>query len=459
MTNDVNQLQLAVAMLIRLVVRAPFLVIGSLVASFIINYKVGFIFLALIVLISIILYVIIRTSSVKYTKVQNKLDDLSVVTSENLKGSREVRGFAMQDKEEKRFAIYANEYQKEAISIARISSLLNPLTSIVTNFAIIAILYFGGKLVSIGELTQGEVIALVNYMNQILLALIVVSNLVVIFTKAFASLKRCDKLLALETSIKDGELNVEFSEENVIKFDNVTFAYGDLTKPALENLNFIIKNHSTVGIIGSTGSGKSTIVQLIERFYDPTEGTVELNGKDLKEYSQESLRKSIGMVHQKAILFKGTIRSNLLMANPNASEEEMLVALKTSEAIDFVNDKGGLDAEVEENGRNFSGGQKQRLNIAIALVKQPKLLILDDSTSALDYITDAKVRKAIKEYSKNMTSIIISQRASSIKDADEIIVLDDGKIQGIGTHHQLLENCPIYQAICASQENRGEQNA
>ena len=428
MTNDVNQLQLAVAMLIRLVVRAPFLVIGSLVASFIINYKVGFIFLALIVLISIILYVIIRTSSVKYTKVQNKLDDLSVVTSENLKGSREVRGFAMQDKEEKRFAIYANEYQKEAISIARISSLLNPLTSIVTNFAIIAILYFG--------------------------ALIVVSNLVVIFTKAFASLKRCDKLLALETSIKDGELNVEFSEENVIKFDNVTFAYGDLTKPALENLNFIIKNHSTVGIIGSTGSGKSTIVQLIERFYDPTEGTVELNGKDLKEYSQESLRKSIGMVHQKAILFKGTIRSNLLMANPNASEEEMLVALKTSEAIDFVNDKGGLDAEVEENGRNFSGGQKQRLNIAIALVKQPKLLILDDST-----ITDAKVRKAIKEYSKNMTSIIISQRASSIKDADEIIVLDDGKIQGIGTHHQLLENCPIYQAICASQENRGEQNA
>lgn len=459
MTNDVNQLQLAVAMLIRLVVRAPFLVIGSLVASFIINYKVGFIFLALIVLISIILYVIIRTSSVKYTKVQNKLDDLSVATSENLKGSREVRGFAMQDKEEKRFAIYANEYQKEAISIARISSLLNPLTSIVTNFAIIAILYFGGKLVSIGELTQGEVIALVNYMNQILLALIVVSNLVVIFTKAFASLKRCDKLLALETSIKDGELNAEFSEEDVIKFDNVTFAYGDLTKPALENLNFIIKNHSTVGIIGSTGSGKSTIVQLIERFYDPTEGTVELNGKDLKEYSQESLRKSIGMVHQKAILFKGTIRSNLLMANPNASEEEMLVALKTSEAIDFVNDKGGLDAEVEENGRNFSGGQKQRLNIAIALVKQPKLLILDDSTSALDYITDAKVRKAIKEYSKNMTSIIISQRASSIKDADEIIVLDDGKIQGIGTHHQLLENCPIYQAICASQENRGEQNA
>lgn len=459
MTNDVNQLQLAVAMLIRLVVRAPFLVIGSLVASFIINYKVGFIFLALIVLISIILYVIIRTSSVKYTKVQNKLDDLSVVTSENLKGSREVRGFAMQDKEEKRFTIYANEYQKEAISIARISSLLNPLTSIVTNFAIIAILYFGGKLVSIGELTQGEVIALVNYMNQILLALIVVSNLVVIFTKAFASLKRCDKLLALETSIKDGELNAEFSEEDVIKFDNVTFAYGDLTKPALENLNFIIKNHSTVGIIGSTGSGKSTIVQLIERFYDPTEGTVELNGKDLKEYSQESLRKSIGMVHQKAILFKGTIRSNLLMANPNASEEEMLAALKTSEAIDFVNDKGGLDAEVEENGRNFSGGQKQRLNIAIALVKQPKLLILDDSTSALDYITDAKVRKAIKEYSKNMTSIIISQRASSIKDADEIIVLDDGKIQGIGTHHQLLENCPIYQAICASQENRGEQNA
>ena len=254
-------------------------------------------------------------------------------------------------------------------------------------------------------------------------------------------------------------MNAEFSEEDVIKFDNVTFAYGDLTKPALENLNFIIKNHSTVGIIGSTGSGKSTIVQLIERFYDPTEGTVELNGKDLKEYSQESLRKSIGMVHQKSILFKGTIRSNLLMANSNASEEEMLAALKTSEAIDFVNDKGGLDAEVEENGRNFSGGQKQRLNIAIALVKQPKLLILDDSTSALDYITDAKVRKAIKEYSKNMTSIIISQRASSIKDADEIIVLDDGKIQGIGTHHQLLENCPIYQAICASQENRGEQNA
>lgn len=457
--NDVNQLQLAVAMLIRLVVRAPFLVIGSLVAAFLINYKVGFIFLFLIILISIILYIIIKTSSVKYTKVQSKLDDLSVVTSENLKGSREVRGFAMQDMEEKRFAKYASEYQKEAIAIARISSLLNPLTSIVTNFAIIAILYFGGKLVSFGELTQGEVIALVNYMNQILLALIVVSNLVVIFTKAFASLNRCNKILALETSIEDGKLDVEFSKENVIKFDNVTFAYGDLTKPSLENINFTIKKHSTVGIIGSTGSGKSTIVQLIERFYDPTEGRIELNEKDLKEYSQESLRKSIGMVHQKAILFKGTIRSNLLMSNPNATEEEMITALKISEAFDFVNDKGGLCAEVEENGRNFSGGQKQRLNIAIALVKHPKLLILDDSTSALDYITDAKVRKAIKEYSKNMTSIIISQRASSIKDADEIIVLDDGKVQGIGTHYQLLENCPIYQAICASQENRGEQNA
>lgn len=456
MTNDINQLQLAVAMLIRLVVRAPFLVLGSLVASMIINFKIGLIFLIMIILISIVLYFIVKASSTKYTKVQSKLDDLSIVSSENLKGSREVRGFATQEKEKERFIKEAKAYQKEALSIAKISSLLNPFTSVITNIAIIAIIYFGSKMVNRGNLLQGEVIALVNYMNQILLALIVVSNLVVIFTKAYASLKRCDALLSLNSSIKNGEdTDINFDNENIIEFKNVSFAYDDITETSIHDIDFSIKKGSTIGIIGGTGSGKSTLIKLIERFYDPSLGKIYLSGKDLQEYDLKILRKTIGLVHQKAVLFKGTIRTNLQMANSNASDDEMIAALRVAKAFDFVMEKGGLDAWVEENGRNYSGGQKQRITIAQAIVKKPNILILDDSTSALDYMTDAAVRKNIKNYSKDLTTIIISQRASSLKDADKIIVLDDGKITGFDTHEQLLKNNEIYKEVYEIQNKIG----
>ena len=392
-------------------------------------------------------------SSKKYTKVQNKLDDLSVISNENLKGAREVRGFAMQEKEKARFNQEVKNYQKEALSIARISSLLNPLTSIITNIAIIAILYFGSRMVNNGSLLQGEVIALVNYMNQILLALIVVSNLVVIFTKAYASLKRCDALLSLNTSIQNGEKLVEKTDSNtILVFDNVSFAYDDITETSIHDIDFKVQKGSTIGIIGSTGSGKSTLVKLIARFYDPSTGEIYLNDKNLKTYDLDSLRKTIGLVHQKAVLFKGTIRSNLQMANPLATDEQMYEALRIAKAFDFVKEKGGLDALVEENGRNYSGGQKQRITIAQAIVKQPKILILDDSTSALDYMTDAEVRKNIKNYSHYLTTIIISQRASTLKDANQIIVLDDGRIEGIGTHEELLKSCLVYQEICSSQK-------
>lgn len=459
MTNDINQLQLAVAMLIRLVVRAPFLVIGSFVASMIINIKVGLIFLVMIIIIAIILFFIIRKSSKRYTKVQNKLDDLSIVVSENLKGSREVRGFATQSKEQNRFNIEVESYQKEALNIVKVSSLLNPLTSIVTNFAILAIIYFGGNLVNVGSLTQGEVIALVNYMNQILLALIVVSNLVVIFTKAYASLKRCDNLLSKTSSILDGNVNF-MNEENevIIEFNDVSFAYDDVTESSIEDINFKIKRGSTIGIIGGTGSGKSTIIRLIERFYDPTKGKIILNGLNLKEYNLRTLRNYIAHVHQKAVLFKGTIRSNLQMAKENATDEEMYEVLKVADAYEFVMEKGGIDCIVEENGRNFSGGQKQRISIARALIESSKVLILDDSTSALDYMTDSKVRKNIKNFTNDITTILISQRAGSIKEADLILVLDDGKLVGVGKHQELLQICEVYQEICSSQKEGGAIN-
>lgn len=460
MGNDINQLQLAVAMLIRLVVRAPFLVLGSLIAACIINLKIGLIFLVMVIFIALILYFVIKESSKRYTKVQDKLDDLSVITSENLKGAREVRGFAMQAKEEERFEKEVKRYQREALTIAKISALLNPLTTIVANFSVIAILYFGGKMVEIGTLSQGEVIALVNYMNQILLALIVVSNLVVIFTKAYASLKRCDALLALNSSIENGTVSTLNEEtEDLLVFHHVSFAYDVITETSIEDISFTLKRGQTLGIIGGTGSGKSTIVQLIERYFDVTTGTIDYSEKPIQMIDLHTLRSSIGLVQQKAVLFKGTIRSNLQMAAPMATEEEMMRALEVAQAADFVLEKGGLDSVVEENGRNFSGGQKQRISIAMALVKQPKLLILDDSTSALDYMTDAKVRKGIQDFAKDMTCIIISQRASSLKEANQILVLDEGKMMGMGTHQSLLNSCEVYQEICASQESRGEEHA
>lgn len=457
MNNDVNQLQLAVAMLIRLVIRAPFLVIGGLIMSFLIHYQIGFIFLITIPIISLCLFFIMKKSAAKYHQVQKKLDDLSLISSENLTGSRVIKAFNQQEEEIKKFSKKTVEYQDEAIQIAKITSLLNPLTFLVVNIAIVILLFFGGRFVNIGTLSKGNVIALVNYMNQILLALIVVSNLVVIFTKAKASLERCNRIFSLQSSLKSGNQQIEIKDNQpILSFENVSFKYPNSENYAIENISFQLYLGQTLGIIGGTGSGKSTILQLIEHFYDATDGKIYFANQKMENIALEQLRKEVGLVSQKAVLFKGTIASNFLMAKEDATEEEMIQALKIAEAYDFVSKYDDFLAHpVEEGGKNFSGGQRQRLSIARAVLASPHLLILDDSTSALDYLTDFNVRKNIQQHFQNLATILISQRANSLKNADLILVIDDGKIVGKGTHLSLLENCAIYQEIYASQNKGG----
>ncbi len=454
MTTDIDQLQTAVAMFIRLVIRAPFLVIGSLVMAFIINVKVAIIFVIMIPIIGLILWLIMKKSAKRYPVVQKELDEISKVTSENLTGARVIKSFVKQETEINRFNKESKFYHDESIKIAKITSWLNPLTFACINLAILAVLYFGGIQVKVGSLTQGNVIALVNYLNQILLALIVVSNLVVIFTKAKASLDRCNNLFSLETSIVDSNNKlVEFdSNKPLFEFKNVSFKYPNSDNEAISNISFTIDNNSTVGLIGGTGAGKSTIIQLLERFYDVSKGEILFHGINIKNISINELRNHISQVFQKSTLFKGTIRSNLTMKNKEATDKDIYNALDLACASDFVNkydDK--IDHLVEEDGKNFSGGQRQRLCIARAILSPCELLILDDSTSALDYLTDLKVRQNIKKLKRPLSVLISSQRASTIKDANSIIVVDSGTIVGIGTHTELLNNCPIYQEIYNSQ--------
>lgn len=457
MTNDINQLQLAVAMLIRLVIRAPFLVIGGLVMSFIINYKVGFIFLITIPIIAFFLAIIMKKSSKKYLDVQKKLDDLTLISSENLTGARVIKAFNKEEREINRFENKTIEYQKEAVNIAKITSFLNPITFLLINIAIIFIIYFGGIQVNIGNLTQGNVIALVNYMNQILLALIVVSNLVVIFTKAKASLDRCERVFSLQSSLIDGKDNVNENYPDIVRFENVSFKYPLSENYVIENIDFNLPKGKTLGIIGGTGSGKTTIINLIERFYDASLGNVYFCNKNIKNLNKEYLRNQIGLVSQKSILFKGNIRSNMLMAKKNATDEEIFEALKIANADFVLNLPDKLDHIVEEGGKNYSGGQRQRLTIARAILQKPQLLILDDSTSALDYLTDYNLRHNLATMMpKDMSLIIISQRANSLKNADEIIVIDEGLVVGKGNHNFLLKNCPTYQEIYKSQNDDKE---
>lgn len=462
-TNDVNQLQLAVAMLIRLVVRAPFLVIGATVMALLLDWKLACIFFVAAPLMALVLYLVMSRSIPFYRIIQKKLDRISLITRENLSGVRVIRAFSRQEKEKERFAQASEDQMSTSITVGRISALLNPLTSAIINLAIAAVIWFGGFRVDVGGMTQGEVIAFVNYLNQILLAMIVVANLVVIFTKAAASATRVDEVLELHPSIVNRvsrpAQEVEGSPE--IAFDAVSFAYPDAGAYSLSDISFTVARGQTLGIIGGTGCGKSTLVNLIPRFYEVSQGSLKVDGVDVRDYPMEQLRGKVGIVPQRAVLFSGTLRQNMQWRKQDATDEEIWQALETAQAASFVRKMpDGLDSVILQGGKNLSGGQKQRLTIARALVGEPEILILDDSASALDFATDAALRQAIAKFSagrgNRMTTIIVSQRANTVRYADQIVVLDDGKAAGIGTHEQLLESCQIYREIYWSQNERQE---
>ena len=457
-TNDVNQVQTAVAMLIRLVIRAPFLVVGATVMAMTIDLKLSLIFFGCMAAI-IAVMVPVMTVTVKLFKRQQKsLDDISRITRENLSGVRVVRAFARQEHEQQRFEQSAEEYRRFALKAGRINALLNPAIFAAVNIAYLLIVYFGGGMVTPDGLTQGQVIALVNYMTQISLALVVVANLVTIFTKAAASSHRINEIFDTKSTVVGADAAPE-TDPNApaIEFRNVSFSYldGEGAEKSLENVSFTLENGEVLGIIGGTGSGKSTLVNLLQRFYDATEGEVLINGADVRSYPDSLLREKLGIVPQKTELLSGTIRENMTMGRADITDEQIYAALETAQAKEFTDDlPDGLDAKILQGGKNFSGGQKQRLAIARAVAKSPEILILDDSSSALDYATDAKLRKALKKLS--MTVVIVSQRANSIRHADKIIVLDDGIVEGIDTHSNLLKSCDVYREICLTQYTEQE---
>lgn len=460
LTADVNQLQNMVAMMIRLFIRAPFLVIGAAVMAMIINLKLSLVFLAAAPLIAFVLYMIMSRTVPHYKTVQKKLDTVTNVTRENLAGVRVVRAFANQDYERARFKTAAEDLTRTSNTVGAISALLNPLTFAIINVAILAILYFGGGIVESGDMTQGEIIAFVNYMTQISLALVVVANMVILITKSSASASRVLEVLNTQPSITDDGNETVTPDENApaVSFDNVYFGYGG-GNYALDGLTVNVNKGETVGIIGGTGSGKSTLVNLLARFYDVSEGSVKLFGTDVRKFPLEQLRTTVAYVPQKAVLASGTIRSNMQWAKKDATDEEIWRALEIAQAADFVRaKKKGLDEIVERDGRNFSGGQRQRLTIARALVGSPRIIVFDDSSSALDFATDYALRKAIAETKGDATVFWVSQRATSIKNADKIIVLDEGDVKGIGTHETLFDTCDVYREICLSQVSK-EENA
>ena len=450
-------------MLIRLVVRAPFLVIGATVMALLLDWKLACIFFVAAPLMALVLYLVMSRSIPFYRIIQKKLDRISLITRENLSGVRVIRAFSRQEKEKERFAQASEDQMSTSIAVGRISALLNPLTSAIINLAIAAVIWFGGFRVDAGGMTQGEVIAFVNYLNQILLAMIVVANLVVIFTKAAASATRVDEVLELHPSIVNRvsrpAQEVEGSPE--IAFDAVSFAYPDAGAYSLSDISFTVARGQTLGIIGGTGCGKSTLVNLIPRFYEVSQGCIRVDGVDVRDYPMEQLRGKVGIVPQRAVLFSGTLRQNMQWRKQDATDEEIWQALETAQAASFVRKMpDGLDSVILQGGKNLSGGQKQRLTIARALVGEPEILILDDSASALDFATDAALRQAIAKFSavrgNRMTTIIVSQRANTVRYADQIVVLDDGKAAGIGTHEQLLEIYVYLFEIYWSQNERQE---
>ena len=447
MTNDVNQLQVAVAMAIRLVSRSPFLIIGSFIMAFRINMQMALIFLVSTPLLALCIYLVMSRSLPLYIKIQKQLDHVSLVCRENLSGMRVIRAFSKQNQEKNRFNDTTQKQKNMQIQVSKISSLLNPATTIIVNCAILVILYTGGIKVNIGGLTQGEIIALINYMNQILLSMYVFADVIVIFNKASASYKRVKEVLHITPSLLCGKETQGNENSSLVTFDNVSFSYA--ASNALSHLNFTINQGETIGIIGGTGSGKTTLVQLIPRFYEATKGQIYIKGKKIQDYDLKSLRQMIGIVPQKAVLFTGTIADNLRWGKKDATPSDMQEALKLAQAT-FVNEfEDGLQTMIHQSGKNLSGGQRQRLTIARALVRKPELLILDDSASALDFATDAALRKALKTLS--CSTIIVSQRVSSIMHADKILVLSHGELVGMGSHKELMNHCDIYKEIAKSQ--------
>lgn len=458
MTSDINQVQNGVNLTLRLLLRSPFIVLGALIMAFSISPKLTLLFVLVTVVISLIIWGIMRLTVPIYHEAQNGMDRVTLLTRENYVGARVVRAFARQADELAAFVETNDHLKKIQISAGRISALMNPLTYLVVNLGVIALLLHGGSEVNNGTLTQGEIIALINYMSQILVNLLRLADLVVSVTRALASGMRVNEILNTHSTMTDpGTAELAADAENAVRFDNVTFTYRGAAAPSLTDISFTARTGETIGIIGGTGSGKSTLIDLICRFYDADNGGVTLFDHDVKQYSFAQLRGMVGIVPQQAVLFTGTIRDNMQWAAPGATDEEIWQALEIAQAAEFVRGKPGmLDAPVETAGRNFSGGQRQRLTIARALVPKPRILILDDSASALDFATDAALRKAIKEKTQGMTVFIVSQRAASVQRADHILVLDDGRLVGDAPHAELLHSCEVYKEICLSQLSKEE---
>ena len=467
MTSDVNQVQSGINMTLRLFLRSPIIVFGAMIMAFTIDVKCALIFVVAIPLLSVVVFGIILSTIPLYKKVQSKLDQVLGITRENLTGVRVIRAFHQEAKEADRFRENNEALSAMQIFVGKISACMNPVTYIIVNGAIIALIYTGAVQVNIGNLSQGEVVAIINYMNQILVELVKLANLIVTMTKALACAERVASVFEIGADATEDEKKAALDNSIAAKVDekapfldfkHVSLTYQGAGAPTLQDMNFTVNRGDTVGIIGGTGSGKTSLVNLIPGFYPATEGEILLEGRDIRTMSDEELRGRIGVVPQKAVLFKGTIRSNLQWGKPDATEEEMWKALELAQASEVVDGKPGkLDATVAQNGKNFSGGQRQRLTIARALVRNPEILILDDSASALDYATDAKLRAALRTLEDKTTTFIVSQRASTIRHADKIIVLDDGEIAGMGTHDELLKDCTVYQEIYYSQypEQRG----
>ncbi|MDE5746317.1 MAG: ABC transporter ATP-binding protein/permease [Acetatifactor sp.] len=466
MTSDIGQVQSGVNMVLRLFLRSPIIVFGAMIMAFTIDVKSALIFVVAIPLLALVVFGVMMITMPMYKKVQSALDRVLGITRENLTGVRVIRAFHQEEVEEKRFREQNSTLSHLQTAVARISAVMNPVTYVIVNGAIIALIYTGAIQVNIGNLTQGEVVAIINYMSQILVELVKLANLIVTITKALACADRVAGVLEIptgeEAEVGQGTLAAWIAPQDEVKtdkeavpyleFDHVSLTYQGAGDKTLQDMHFQVERGQTIGIIGGTGSGKSSLVNLIPGFYPATEGAIRLEGRDIRTIPAEQLRSRIGVVPQKAVLFKGTIRSNLQWGKPDATDQELWQAIDTAQAREVVEGKEGqLDAEIAQNGKNLSGGQRQRLTIARALVRKPEILILDDSASALDYATDAKLRQALKEVEKDTTTFIVSQRASTIRHADQIIVLDDGMIAGMGTHEELLESCEVYQEIYYSQ--------
>ncbi|MGN0512682.1 MAG: ABC transporter ATP-binding protein [Lachnospiraceae bacterium] len=462
MTTDINQVQNGVNLFLRLFLRSPFIVFGAMIMAFTINVKAALVFVVAIPLLSLVVFGIMKISIPMYSNVQKQLDKVVLATRENLNGARVIRAFNRQDEEKESYQEKNSVLKNLQMKVGNLSALMNPVTYVIVNLAIVAIVWTGGKEVDSGIITQGEVVALVNYMSQILVELIKLANLIVNITKSLACADRIASVLDVRSSITNSQTAICFdgtklagSNENdvpIVEFENVSFAYSGAGAESLTDISFKVMPGETVGVIGSTGSGKSSLVSLIPRFYDATGGSVKINGRNIKDYEISDIRDLVGFVPQKAVLFKGTIRDNMKWGKKDATDEEIHTALKIAQAEEIVQGKkNGLDTEITQGGSNLSGGQKQRFTIARALVKKPRILVLDDSSSALDFATDAKLRAAIRENTDNSTVFIVSQRASTVRYSDKIIVLEDGRAVGIGTHDELIKNCDVYKEICMSQ--------